>query len=88
MSESVMVLVDVATELDRPVGRSCEPGGKSVRSRDAGERLVAEESGLARGVVDVFDRGRRCNRAFEDSGDERCGAGWIDEGLCDLKVGS
>jgi hypothetical protein len=83
-----MVSVDVVTELDWPMGRSCERGGKSVWSSDAGEFSVGEQSGLLRGVVDVYDRGRRSNGAFGDAGDWRCGAGWIDDGLCDLKTGS
>jgi hypothetical protein len=49
---------------------------------------VVEELGLVRGVVDVYDGGRQCNAAFDDAGDRRRGAGWIDEGLCDLKIGS
>lgn len=49
---------------------------------------MTEELGLLRGVVDVYERGHQCDVAFDDAGDRRCGAGWIDEGLCDLKIGS
>ena len=83
-----MVSADVATELDRQRWRSCERVGKPRWSRDAGELSVAADSGLLRGVVDVYDGRRRWGAAFDDPGDCKCGAGWIDEGLCDLKTGS